>query len=806
MQIVIRDLRYASRRLWKLPIFTSIAMLTLALGIGANLTIFSFVDTMFFRPLPVRDPYHLVNVGHGVDRGFAYPKYAYLRDHNHSLESLAAHYSTAPIQFSRSNEESETVNGAVVSANYFTTLGINPIKGRFFTVEEDSVPDRDHVVVISHEMWRSHFARESSVVGKQIQLNGSAFTIVGVAPQEFVGVSPGYPNDLWIPTMMIRLGYRFCDAFSDFECGPINAIGRLNSDHSVESAQAELSTLSEQWNLSNPTIKNREITVDPALGVRAMDRPALSYQLKLMMTMTGVLLVIACANVAGLLLTAGTARRKEISVRLCLGAGRFRLVRQFLTESLLLTLGGGALGVLLSLWAKSVLLLYYTKTESYRTEYDLSLNPRTFIYALIVTIAAGLLFGLLPALQSSKQDLVKAIKDESSSQTRAQQPGRNALVIIQVALSIGLLVSAGLIVRSVVNIRKGQNFDPQNVVVMRLRPRLRDYAPEKAQSFTKEVLTRLRVMPGVEAVSLSKTTLVWPGSGDVRVRRPEQSFSRKEDQLLVHLHEIAPGLFQTLKLPLIQGRDFDERDSAESPNVVIVNETLTKLFWPNETSLERTLMLDDQSYRVVGVVKDAQFRNAAEGPSPFLYLPYWHNRDQVDATITARVAGDEDKWLPILKREIARIDSNVPIESITMSKQVNAQFKRVLLTTAVLIASGVIALFLSLIGLYAALSFAVTQRTREIGIRLALGAQISDMLWLVVGQGLRLVITGVVVGLLMTFVTTRLLRSLLYGVSATDPLTFSMIAVVVFVVGLLACYLPAQRATKVDPLVALRYE
>jgi predicted permease len=335
---------------------------------------------------------------------------------------------------------------------------------------------------------------------------------------------------------------------------------------------------------------------------------------------------------------------------------------------------------------------------------------------------------------------------------------------------------------------------------------LRDYAPEKAQSFTKEVLTRLRVMPGVEAVSLSKTTLVWPGSGDVRVRRPEQSFSRKEDQLLVHLHEIAPGLFQTLKLPLIQGRDFDERDSAESPNVVIVNETLTKLFWPNETSLERTLMLDDQSYRVVGVVKDAQFRNAAEGPSPFLYLPYWHNRDQVDATITARVAGDEDKWLPILKREIARIDSNVPIESITMSKQVNAQFKRVLLTTAVLIASGVIALFLSLIGLYAALSFAVTQRTREIGIRLALGAQISDMLWLVVGQGLRLVITGVVVGLLMTFVTTRLLRSLLYGVSATDPLTFSMIAVVVFVVGLLACYLPAQRATKVDPLVALRYE
>jgi len=796
--------------LLKRPGFSLIAVVTLALGIGANLTIFSFVDTMFLRPLPAREPFQLVTASAGRDGGFAYPAYTHFRDHNKSFAGLAAHYSTAPLSLAAPDGDSETLNGAVVSANYFSTLGITPSMGRFFSADEDTVPDRDRVAVISHGMWQSRFGSDRSVLGKQIRLNGSDFTIVGVTPAEFQGVSPGYPNDVWIPTMMLRLGYRWCDALKDLECDPLESVGRLNHNQSLTSAQAEISMLSSQWAAANPGSKDRGVRLYPALGVRAMDRDSLKYQLRLMMTMTGLLLLIACANVSGLLLNAGAARRREISVRLCIGAGRFRLIRQFLTESLLLTLAGGALGLLFSVWGKNLLLGYYAKTNSnYVIYYDLSLNPRTLLFALALTVGAGFIFALAPAIQSSRQNLVSALKDESGSQSRGGSWTRSTLVVTQVALSLGLLVCAGLLVRSVAHIRQGQNFDPQNVLVLRLRPRLRDYPPDKAQAFTKEVQRRLEAIPGIQSVSLSKTTLAWPGSSEPRVRLPEQTFSRPEDQLKVELHEIAPRLLETLRIPLIQGRDFDDRDLAGRPRVVIVNETLAKRMWPDGQPIERPLIINEQSYRVVGVVKDAQFRNVAEAPQPFLYLPYWQNNlsPQIDATLMARVNGDPEAMLPILRREIAAVDSNVPIsESATMLQQVNASFKQVLLTSSVLISSSAIALFLSMIGLYGALAFAVSQRTREIGIRMALGAQTIEVLKLIVGQGLRLVFAGLAIGLLAALAATRLMKSLLYGVSATDPLTFVAITFALTVVALLACYIPARRATKVDPLVALRYE
>jgi len=555
MQTLIQDLRYGTRMLLKRPIFSLVAVITFALGIGANLTIFSFVDTMFLRPLPVREPYQLVTAGLGRDGGFAYPAYIYFRDHNKSFAALAAHYSTAPLSLAAPDGDSETLNGAVVSANYFSTLGISPSLGRFFSPDEDTVPDRDRVAVISHGFWQSKFGGDRSVLGKEIRLNGSDFTIVGVTPAEFQGVSPGYPNDVWIPTMMLRLGYRWCDALKDLECDPLESIGRLNRNQSLTSAQAELSMLSSQWAAANPGSKDPGVRFNPALGVRAMDRDSLKYQLRLMMTMTGLLLLIACANVAGLLLNAGAARRREISVRLCIGAGRFRLIRQFLTESLVLTLAGGALGLLFSVWGKNLLLGYYAKTNSnYRIYYDLSLNPRTSLFALVLTIGAGFLFALAPAIQSSRQNLVSALKDESGSQSRHGSWARSALVMTQVALSLGLLVCAGLLVRSVAHIRQGENFDPQNVLVLRLRPRLRDYPPDKAQAFTKEVLSRLEAIPGVQSVSLSKTTLAWPGSSNPRVRLPEQTFSRPEDQLKVELHEIAPRLLETKTFRILTER------------------------------------------------------------------------------------------------------------------------------------------------------------------------------------------------------------------------------------------------------------
>ena len=809
MNSLLQDLRYGARMLLKRPGSSLVAIITLALGIGANLTVFSFVDTMFFRPLPVRDPYQLVSAVVGRDGGMAYPGYAYFRDHNKSFASLAAHYSTAPLYSSAANGDSEMLNGAVVSANYFSTLGINPSLGRFFSPDEDSVPDRDRVAVISHGLWQSRFGGDRSVLGKEMILNGNAFTIVGVTPAKFQGVSPGYPNDVWIPTMMLRLGYRGCDALKDSRCGPLESIGRLTQNQTLANAQADLSTLLSQFAAANPEMKDRGMNLFPSLGVRYMDRESLAYQLRLMMMMTGVLLLVACANVAGLLLNAGASRRREISVRLCIGAGRFRLIRQFLTESLLLTLAGGGLGLLFSLWARSLLIIYFVRNaSSYRSYYDLSLNPRTLLFALALTLGAGFLFALVPAIQSARQDLVGALKEESGSQSRRHSWARSTLVVTQVALSLGLLISAGLLVRSATNVKKGRNFDPENVVVFRLRPRLQDYVPEKAQAFTREVLQRLENTPGVQSVSISKTTLAWPYSGAAYVRRPEQTFAKPEDQLRLHLHEIAPRVFATLKIPLLAGREFVDGDRAGAPRVVIVNETLWKTMWPEGQPLERVLIVNDQPHRVVGVVKDAQFRSMAETAEPFLYLPYWQNllSPQVDATFMARVTGNPEAMLPILRREIAAIDANVPINDSLMSQQFDGVLRPVALTSSVLTSASVIALFLSMIGLYGALAFVVGQRTREIGIRMALGARSANVLRLVIGQGLRLVCAGLLGGLLAAFAATRLMASLLYGVSATDPLTFTLVAAALVCVALLACWLPARRATRVDPMVALRCE
>ncbi len=526
------------------------------------------------------------------------------------------------------------------------------------------------------------------------------------------------------------------------------------------------------------------------------------------MTVTGLLLVIACANVASLLLAHAAARRKEIAIRLSIGAGRFRLIRQFLTESLLLALAGGALGLLLSRWAKDLLATFYNTSDSVR--YDLSLSPRAVVYALALTLCTGLLFGLAPALQATRHDLARALKDDGGSQHPRRHRLRSALVIGQVALSLALLVAAGLLVRSESNIHQGANFDPQQVVMFGLRPRLLNYSPEKAQAYTREVARRLETTPGVQSVTMAGgVRFASFGGGDDRIRTPEQAPQRVEDQLRVFNHEVGPRFFETLKIPLLEGREFNEGDRPGAPRVVVINETLARRLWPQGPALERTLILNDQAYQVVGVSKDARLRNALDDPMPFLYLPYWQNnfRPQIDARLLIRVAGDPQTMLPSLRRVIVAVDPQVPLgEAMTLSRLINAEFKSVMLTSAVVTWAGALAFFLSMLGLYGVLAFAVGERRREIGIRMALGAEARDVLRLVITQGLRLALAGVVVGLLAAYGATRLIKSLLYGVSATDPLTFIVIALSLLLVALLACWIPARRATKVDPLQALRHD
>jgi predicted permease len=657
-------------------------------------------------------------------------------------------------------------------------------------------------------MWQDRFNSDPAALGKELRLNGAACQIIGVAPPDFPGVLAGFPNDLWLPTMMLRLGYRFCDALTDSGCRPLELLGRLAPGRTPAEAEAELNMLARQLATAFPSEQGRLVSLRPALGVRVNERPEYAYQMQLLMTVTGLLLLIACANVAGLLLVRAAARRKEISIRLCIGAGRWRLIRQFLTESLLLSFAGGALGLLISRWAKDLLAVFYN-SSGWDVHYDLSLSPRELVYALAITLFTGLFFGLLPALQATRHDLTRALKDEGASQRPRRQRLRSALVIGQVALSLTLLVAAGLLVRSESNIHQGANFDPQHVVTLRLRPGLLNYSSEKAQAFTREVVRRLEGVPGVQSVSLARVSMVWPSGGHVRVRLPEQVSNRPEDQLQVRYNEIAPRLFETLRIPLIQGRDFNDGDVAGAPRVVIVNETLAKRMWPGGEPLERILVVNDQPYQVAGVLKDAQMRNAAEAPLPFLYLPYWQNnlRPQIDSQIVARVTGDPQTMLPGLRRTIVAVDPQVPIgEATSLERQINQVFKSVMLTSSVVTWTGALAFFLSMLGLYGVLAFAVGERRREIGIRMALGAGRGDVLRLVISQGLRLALAGVGIGLLAAYAATRMVKSLLYGVSATDPLTFIVVALLLLVVASLACFVPARRATKVDPLQALRNE
>ena len=813
MDSLLRDLKFSARSLLKRPALTIIAIVTLALGLGANLTIFSFVDTFFLRPLPVERPYQLATVT-ATRNGklvweYAYPEYAYFRDHSQSFEALAAHYSTSPLNVV-ANGDSYEASGAVVSANYFPMLGIKPLKGRFFLPHEDAVPGRDAVAVISYNMWQGRFSGAPSILEKEISLNGTMFKIIGVAPENFRGVSAGFPNDIWIPTMMLQLGYRWCDGLNDLGCRPLTLLGRVASGRTLAEAQAELNLLAGQFAASYPEYKGRGASISPALGVRLEGRNELSYQVKLLMVLTSLLLLIACANVAGLLLVRGATRRKEIVVRLCLGARRGRVVRQLMIESLLLTLAGSALGLLLSFWAKDLLLAFYTLGNgTHDRSYDLSISPRVLAYSFALSLLTAVLSGLMPALSATRQSLATGLKDDGRAQSSRHHRLRSALVVGQVALSLALLVAAGLLMRSARQVRQGANFDPTHVALLRLRPALLKYSPEKAQTFTREVISRLEAVPGVQSVSLATGSggYAWLSRDEVRVRLPEQAGDRPESELKVEYHEIAPRFFETLKMSLVQGRDFNDGDRPGSPQVIIVNETLARQMWPQGSTLSRSLMVNSQPHQVVGVFKDAQPRNALEAPRPFLYLPVWQDPKQIDSRLVVRVASDPQAMLPLLRREATAVDPKVPItEVMPMTQQMEANYVPVHLTSSVAAYSGVVALLLSMIGLYAVLSFMVSQRTREIGIRMALGAQKRDVLKLVVGQGMSLALIGAALGLVAAFGLSRVLASLLFGVSATDPTTFALIASLLVGVALLACYLPARRAAKVDPLEALRYE
>ncbi|HEV2689918.1 MAG TPA: ABC transporter permease, partial [Bryobacteraceae bacterium] len=734
---------------------------------------------------------------------------AYLRDHVTTVEQLIAHYSTAPLYVS-TNAQSGEVQGAVVSANYFPTLGVTPLTGRFFTPQEDSTPDRDAVAVIGAGLWHSWFGGDPGVLGKSIRINGRAFQVIGVAPESFQGIEVGAsPNQIWIPTMMLRVGYRWCDAIYDDDCTVLGILGRLVPGKTAQQAGVELAALAGQFAASRPGKDvSQGVVAVAANGARLAEQRERLRVARLLAITAMALLAIGCINLAGLLIARSTARAKEIAMRLSLGAGRGRILQQLLTECVLLAAMGGTVGLMLSLWTNQMLIGFYTvDSEGYRRFFDMSLDSRTVLYALALSLATGVLFGMLPALQSARQDTAEVMKSSAGTGDRGRS--RSILVTCQVALSLTLLVGAGLLARSVETLEAGQKFDPRHVALLRLRPRLVGYSPERSQVFQREVVRRLEAMPGVVSVSFTAGDgAVWTqGNTHVPITLPKDERVDRVHQRTAWRQQIAPKFFATLRVPMVQGREFDDRDQAGSPGVAIVSETLARQLWPGAAAMERTLLVDGQPRQVVGVVQDTQLRNALDGAVAMVYVPYWQNASLTDSRMCIRVADDPEASLARIKGAIASVDPDVPItETLPMIAQVRGAFTNVRLVRSVLLSAGGLALLLSAIGLYGVLAFVVGRRTREIGIRMAIGARPGQVLMVFLKQGLVLAGLGCAAGLVLALATTRLLGAFLYGVRARDPLAFVVGVVVLFGVAMAATYLPARRAARVDPMVALRYE
>ena len=812
MHSILNDLRFAIRSFRRTPAFTLIALATMALGIAANVTVFSFVNAIFLRDLPVKNADRLVRVfsKHQTrDLGlFSYPAYAYVRDHSTTLDQVAAHYSTAPLYVS-ANGQSGELEGAVVSADYFPMLGVTPRLGRFFDAHEDSTPDGDAVAVISYGMWQSWFGGDPEIAGKSVVINRKPFQVIGVAPREFRGVEVGFaPNEIWIPTMMLRTGYRWCDALQD-NCTPLEIMGPLAPGKSAQDATAELATLMGQYASARPAQDiNESAWASPAKGVRNDSQRDMLEVARLLSATAAGLLLIACINLAGLLVARGAARSREISMRLSLGAGRRRIVRQLLTENLLLAVIGGAAGLLISQWTSRLLMGFFVAgSEGYLTFYNVDLDAGTLAWAVAISLVTGILFGILPAFEAARPGNTVEILRGANSAPRS----RSVLLICQVGLSLALLVGAGLLTRSAGRIEAGRNFDPHHVALLRLRPRLAGYSPAQAQRFTHAVVQRLQSLPEVVSASMTNGSsgAVWGPGMKLRVTLPGEPNIKKDRERLVNAHEIAPRFFETLRIPFVQGRDFDDHDVAGSPRVAIVNETLAAQTWPGAIPLGRVIQLEGQPYRVVGLVRDSQLRTVLAPPLPMAFIPYWQNNidPQIDSRMCVRVTGDPAAALPRLKAAIASVDPDVPVaETMPMLDQVRNVFVEVRLAKTVLLSAGGLAVLLSAIGLYGILAFVVERRTREIGIRMALGARPPQVLQLILRQGLTLVCVGSAVGLVLAFATTRLLGTFLYGVPATDPISFLGGAAVLLGVASLASYLPSRRAALVDPMVALRHE
>jgi predicted permease len=815
MQTLWQDLRYGARMLVKKPGFTLIAVLTLALSIGANTAIFTWLKAIFLQPLPgVAVSERLVTL-HSVlsrsgDRAIpvSYPDYKDYRDRNEVFSGLAA-FTLESFNLLDGAGQPERVWGSVVSGNYFEVLGVRMARGRGFAPEEDRTPGSHPVVVISYGLWQRRFAADPALVGKTIKLNQRDFTVIGVAAAGFAGSYVGLALDLWAPVMMSPQLTPRGDRLNARDTQWLSVIGRLRDGVAFEQAEADVQTIAAQLARDYP--KTNE-----GIGVTLftlVSEPNGAGQmlpvLAVLMVVAGLALLVACANVANLLLARAAGRSREMGIRTALGASRVRLIWQMLTESLLLAGLGGAAGMLLAMWLSDAM-SWLLPPMGLPLSLNLAWDYRVPGFALALTLVTVIAVGLVPALRATKVDPVVSLRDETGAIGALlwRSRLRGALVVTQVAVSLVLLVCAGLFIRTLWQERKvNLGFDPERALLVSMDLFPNGYDEKRSVEFYRQLVARVAALPGVERVSLSNRVPPALFSGSSSSFEIEGYAPRADELINIEFEVIAPGYFQTMRIPLAEGREFSEADQAQSSPVVIINETMARRYWAGQSPLGRRLRAGSGAWlTVIGVARDVKHFGATEPAQPWIYYPHAQQPNR-QMTLVARTAGDPWQAFPGVRGALQALDATLPLfDEKTLQTHSGVALFLDRLAVIFLSAFGLLALTLAAIGLYGVLAYTVTQRTREIGIRMALGAQTGDLLKLVVKQGMILALIGVALGLVAALALTRLMESLLFGVSATDPLTFALIPLLLVAVALLACYIPARRATKVDPMIALRHE
>jgi len=845
LDTILQDARYALRVLVQNPGFGAVAILSLALGIGANTAIFSLIDTLLLRSLPVRDPQQLVTFARDPDDptvSLDYPDYLYIRDHNRSFSGVAAYGGTGETAFSVLDEGAnaipELVVPELVSGNFFDLLGVIPAAGRVLRPDDNLKEDGHPQVVLDYDFWLRRFAGDPHAVGKKITLNGSPFTVVGVARAGFIGPEVGVHPDVYAPIMMLREISRSTGEWNTRHYWWLRTLCRLKPGATRVAAIPEMDTLWHQILQNDPERKpvpaydkdyqkRNRATLIAASGGYSFLRNQVEQPLTVLMIVVALVLLIACANVANLLLARAAARQREIAIRLAVGAGRARLVRQLVLETIVVAMAGGIVGAGFAWWGVRVLVgLMPQRVVS--VELNLAPDWRLLAFSFGICLAVGLVCGILPALQATRPNLTVALKSESAAGSRVRFDLRRALVVAQVAISLLLLIGAGLFVRSLQNLKSlDAGFVRERVLLVDVNPTSMGYKGQRTREFYDGLLARTRALPAVRVASIARITPLEGSRWNTGISF--EGYQRKPDEEpWVDFNSVSPGYFETLGIPLIAGRDFRDQDnpavSADEPRglpqdeklgppklVAIINEAAANKYFAHQNPIGKHFTRDDKfdmakAFEIIGVVKNANYFDLRKPVEPMIYLPAWRLGAYYN-TLCVRTTGDPEGVESAIRREVSAIDPSVPVlHAFSLESQFDDNISQERTVTSLCGFFGALAVLLAAIGLYGVMAHAVTRRYREIGIRMALGAERTSVLWLVLRETLWMIAIGAAIGLPVAFATTRLVRSFLFGLTPQDPLSIGLATIALAMVTGLAGFIPARRATRVDPMVALRYE